>query len=107
MILRELLTQRQSRIVLLAYERGGGGGDERRGKTGRGWGIWLPLLFPLSFRFAPATEPKCFFCFMRAAVKTGYTAHLTFAVADSTRQSLLLHKADFTCAITSTFKNCA
>ena len=103
MILRELLTQRQSRIVLLPY----GGGGERRGKTGRRWGIWLPLLFPLSFRFAPATKPKCFFCFLRAAVKTDYTAHLTFAVADSTRQSLLLHKADFRCAPTSTFKNCA
>ena len=104
MILRELLTQRQSRIVLLAYGGGGGRGEERPVGGGE---FWLPLLFPLSFRFAPATKPKCFFCFMRAAVKTGYTAHLTFAVADSTRQSLLLHKADFTCATTSTFKNCA
>ena len=44
MILRELLTQRQSRIVLLAYG-GGGGGGERRGKTGRG-GEFGSLSFP-------------------------------------------------------------
>lgn len=68
MILRELLTQRQSRIVLLAY---GGGGGERRGKTGRRWGIWLPLLFPLSFRFAPATKPKCFFLFYESCCQDG------------------------------------
>lgn len=72
MILRELLTQRQSRMVLLAYGGGeGGGGVERRGKTGRGWGILLPLLFPLSFLFAPATEPKCFFLFYESCRQDG------------------------------------
>ena len=104
MILRELLTQRQSRIVLLAYGGGGRRGEERPVGGGEFGSLsFFPYLFVLRLPLSQSV----FFCFMRAAVKTGYTAHLTFAVADSTRQSLLLHKADFTCATTSTFKNCA
>ena len=98
------MTQRQA-IKNSFVSLWGGGGGERRGKTGRGGEFGSLSFFPYLL-FAPATEPKFFFCFMRAAVKTSYT-HLTFAVADSTRQSLLLHKADFRCATTSTFKNCA
>jgi len=61
-------------------------------------------LFPYLFFLRLPLSQSFFFGFMRAALKTSYT-HLTFAVADSTRQSLLLHKADFRLATTSTFKN--
>ena len=50
MILRELLTQRQSRIVLLAYERGGGGvrGEERPVGGGEFGSLsFFPYLFVL------------------------------------------------------------
>lgn len=107
MILRELLTQRQSRMVLLAYGGGGEGGLRGEERPVGGGEFGSLSFFPYLFFLRLPLSQSVFFCFMRAAVKTGYTAHLTFAVADSTRQSLLLHKADFRCATTSTFKNCA
>lgn len=58
-MLRELLTQRQA-IKNSFVSLGGGGG---RGEERPVGGIWLPLLFPLSFLFAPATGPIFFVCY--------------------------------------------
>ena len=62
MILRELLTQRQSRIVLLAYERGWGGGGARGEERPVGGGEFGSLsFFPYLFVLRLPLSQSVFF----------------------------------------------